>query len=267
MRVQAASTERTSACRDVGLSDERRAQAVSTTAVANAEKSALGADAMHTTMPLKKASFPGRGRWDASPCGRDEGEGAAVAPAAADATDRARACYAFFAARDASRARGLRLFDIVKPSSACYRLVGVVERPLGPRCRICHVQGGGMGASISGALGVALCRARRAQVAAVVPCPARGGAAGGALPGLARAAVETPPSPVEVGPSSSLREPASRPSWLVGPGGGMVLRLLSRHRNPPLVVPPVSSRGISSELSLSRGHPGWGTWKISACPE
>ena len=31
-----------------------------------------------------------------------------------------------------------------------------------------------------------------------------------------------------------------------------MLRLLSRHRNLPPVVPPVSSRGISSELSLSR---------------
>ena len=138
-----------------------------------------------------------------------------------------------------------------------------------------------MGAPVPVALGVALCQAR-------------GGAAGDAPPGLARAGVETPPSPVEVGPSSSLREPASRPFCLVGPGGGMVLRvlscrrnpppvsssslrepasrpfwlvdpgrgmvlrLLSRHRNPPPMVPPVSSRGISSELSLSRGHPGWG---------
>ena len=124
-----------------------------------------------------------------------------------------------------------------------------------------------MGAAVPEALGVALCRARRAQVAAVVPCRARGGAAFVAPQGLARAGAETPPSPVEVGPSSSLREPASRPSWLVGPGGGMVLRLLSRLRNPPPVVPPVSSRGISSELSLSRGHPAWGTWKTSACPE
>ena len=59
---------------------------------------------MHATMPLKKASFPGRGRWDATPCGRDEGKGAAVAPAAADTTDWARACCALFATRDASRA-------------------------------------------------------------------------------------------------------------------------------------------------------------------
>ena len=106
MRAQAASTERASTCHDAGLADVKRAQAVSTTtAVANAEEnSTLGADAMHATMPLKKASFPGRGRWDATPCGRDEGEGAAVAPVAADATDWARACFALFATRDASRA-------------------------------------------------------------------------------------------------------------------------------------------------------------------
>ena len=96
---------RTSACRDAGLSDGRRAHAASSTAVANAEeKYTLGADAMHATMPLKKASLPGRGRWDATPCGRDEGKGAAVSPAAADATDWARACCALFAIRNASRA-------------------------------------------------------------------------------------------------------------------------------------------------------------------
>ena len=37
------------------------------------EKSTLGADAMHATKPLKKASFPGRGRWDTTPCGRANG--------------------------------------------------------------------------------------------------------------------------------------------------------------------------------------------------
>ena len=45
-----------------------------------------------------------------------------------------------------------------------------------------------MGTPVPGALGVALCRARRAQVAAVVPCRARWGAAGGASPGLAKTA-------------------------------------------------------------------------------
>ena len=54
-------------------------------------------------------------------------------------------------------------------------MIGVHERPLGPRRRVCQIQGGGMGAPVPGALGVALCRARRAQVAAVVPCRARGG--------------------------------------------------------------------------------------------
>ena len=88
MRVPAASTERASTYHDAGLSDVRRAQAVSTIAVAIAEeKSFLGADAMHATMPLKKASFSGRGRWDATPCGRDEGKRTAVTPVAADVTD------------------------------------------------------------------------------------------------------------------------------------------------------------------------------------
>ena len=94
-----------------------------------------------------------------------------------------------------------------------------------------------------------------------------GGAAGGPPQGLARGGVETPPSRVEVGPSSSLREPASRPSCLVDPGDGIMVRVMARYRNQPPVVPPVSSRGNSRELSLSRGHPGWGAWNTSACPE
>ena len=62
MRVQADSTERTSAYYDAGFSDARRAQAIYTTAVANAEKSTLGDDATHATMSLKKAWFHGRDR-------------------------------------------------------------------------------------------------------------------------------------------------------------------------------------------------------------
>ena len=173
MRVQAAYTKRASACRDAGLSDERRAQAVSATAVANAEeKSTLCADAIHVTLPLKKM-FPGRGRWDATPCGRDEGEGVAVAPTAAH-----------FATRDATPRSGLRLLDIfVKPTLACYRPVGVVKRPLSPRRRICQVQGAGMSAPVLGALGATLCRARRAQVAAVVLCREWGGGSWWRSPG------------------------------------------------------------------------------------
>ena len=69
----------------------RRAIAVSTTAFANFEEnSTLGQDAMHSTRPLKKASCQGRGRcgrWDATPRGRVEDEGAAVASAAVDANE------------------------------------------------------------------------------------------------------------------------------------------------------------------------------------
>ena len=103
-----------------------------------------------------------------------------VAPAAADATGRARACCALSTTRNASHASGLRLLDIfVTSTSACFtpenRLVGVVERPLSPRRRICQIRGAGMGARVLRALRVALCRARRAQVAAVEHCRARGG--------------------------------------------------------------------------------------------
>ena len=88
MRAQAVSTERASACLDAGFPDVTRTEAVSTATVANAEeKSTLDADAMHAMVPSKKASLPGCGRWDATPCGRVEGEGFTVAPAAADATD------------------------------------------------------------------------------------------------------------------------------------------------------------------------------------
>ena len=105
MRAQAASTERASSCRDTGLSDVRRAEAVSTTSVANAEVNSTNRRRhMHATLPLKNTSSPGRGRRDATPCGRVEGEGAAVAPAAADATDWARTWYALSTTRDASRA-------------------------------------------------------------------------------------------------------------------------------------------------------------------
>ena len=83
----------------------RRAEAVSTTAVANAGESfSLGADAMHATLPMKKVGSPGRGRWVATPCGRVEGDGAVVVPAAADATDWARACCALSTTRDVSLA-------------------------------------------------------------------------------------------------------------------------------------------------------------------
>ena len=75
---------------------------------------------------------------------------------------------------------GLHLLDIfVNPTSACFtpenRLVGVVERPMDSRRCICQVRGAGVGTPVRGALGVALCRAWRAQVSAVVPCRARGG--------------------------------------------------------------------------------------------
>ena len=105
MQAQAASTSRASACRDAGLSGVRRAEAVHTTTVANTEEnSTLGADAMHATLPLKKASSPGRGRQDATPCVCVEYEGVAAAPAAHGETDCARVLCAHSAATDPSHA-------------------------------------------------------------------------------------------------------------------------------------------------------------------
>ena len=69
MRAQAASTERASACCDVGLSGVSRVEAVSTTAFANSkENSTLGSDTMFSTLPSEQKS-PARGRWDATSCG------------------------------------------------------------------------------------------------------------------------------------------------------------------------------------------------------
>ena len=139
---------------------------------------------MHATLPLKKASFPVRGRWDATACVCVEDEGASVAHAAADANDCAEVCCASITTMGASLLRmpshrGLHLLDIfVKPTSACFtpdnRLGGVVENPLGPRHRMYKVQGTGMGALVPGALGVALCRTQRAQLVVVAPCRAQG---------------------------------------------------------------------------------------------
>ena len=255
MRVQAAFTERASACRNAGLSGMRKAEAVSTTAVANAkENSTLDADAMHATLSLKKASSPGRGRSEATPCGRVEGKGVAVASAAADAADWARDWCALSTTRDVP---GAAVFACSISSSN--------RRRLASRWRIVWLTSS---------------RARWARAApyakskgpAWAPrspelCQSTKSPGDGAPPGLARAGVDPPPSPVEVGPPPSLRESVSQPSSLVGPGGGMVLRLLPRHWNPPPEVPSVSSRGISNELSLSRGYPVWGAWKTSACPE
>ena len=191
-----------------------------------------------------------------------------VAPAAHDATHWARVCCAYRllpATPPAQRsfpARYLRHINVEELSSGWRHRepAGPAQTPMpSPRGRHERPRPGSSG---GGALSSAV-----SQVAGVVPCRARGVEARGTPPGLARAGVETPRSPVEVGPSSSLRETASRPSRLVGPGGGMLSRHLSRHRNPLPVVPPVSSRRFSSEIRLSRGHPGWGAWKTSASPE
>ena len=67
-----------------------------------------------------------------------------------------------------------------------------------------------------------------------------GGDAGGTPPGLAIAGVEAPPSAVGVDPSSSLREPASRPSSVGGSGW--------RHIAPSPVLSPEPASGGSPRL-------------------
>ena len=71
------------------------------------------------------------------------------------------------------------LNDLIIPMSTCYtpayRLPGILQRSISPLRLRCQVRGADLGAPVLGALRVALCRSRRAQVAAVVLCRARGG--------------------------------------------------------------------------------------------
>lgn len=58
------------------LSDLRMAEDVSTSAFANSgANSSLDTEAMRATLPFPKAPFPGRGSWEATPCGRVETKG------------------------------------------------------------------------------------------------------------------------------------------------------------------------------------------------
>ena len=92
---------------------ERRTDGVFTTAVANYEEnSTLGSDAMHSMLLLKKASSPGRGRWDGTPYVRVEDEGGALAPGAANAT----------------LIKGRRPLILVLPSTPFVKLLGVRHR-------------------------------------------------------------------------------------------------------------------------------------------
>ena len=164
---------------------------------------------------------------------------------------------------------GLRLLDIfVKPTSACYRLVGVVERPLGPRRLIFQVQRSGMGAQVPGALGVALCQAQKPRLRRWCPVERGGGSccwwrSPGAGESWRRDAPESG------GGWSVFFYAGTGESTLLDGGSGWRYGAPSSVSSPEPAPggSPFSSRGISSDLSLSRGHPGWGAWKTLACPE
>ena len=104
-RAQTAPTEGSSALNDDHRSDVKRAVAAATTASArSAEDPTLGVVAMYWTLPIMKASSPGRDFWEATPSGR---AGGGVALAAVDIAERATAWRALSTARDASRAATL----------------------------------------------------------------------------------------------------------------------------------------------------------------
>ena len=266
MRVQAASTERASAHRDAGLFDVRRAQAVSATAVTNAEKSTLGADAMHATLPLEKASFPRHGRWDATPCGRDEGEGAAVASAAAGATDWAKARGALFATRDASRAlvfacsisssnRRRRAIVWLACSSARWARAAAYAKSKGrawaPRSR-----------ELWGWRSVERGEPRWRRWC---PVERRGGAAGGS-PGAGESWRRDAPE-FGRGWSVFFSARAGESTLLVGGSGWRYGAPYSVSSLEPASGGPPRLESRDLERALCRGHPDWGAWETSACPE
>eukprot|EP00904_Undaria_pinnatifida_P001807 jgi/Undpi1/11627/HiC_scaffold_34.g13922.m1 len=122
-------------------------------------------------MPLKKASFPGRGCWDATPGGRDEGKGAAVAPVAADATDDSRA--AVFACSISSSNRRRRAIVWLASPSARWARAAAYAKSKGRHGRP------GPGSSGGGALSSA-----ESPGGGGGALSSAGGAAGGAAPGL-----------------------------------------------------------------------------------
>ena len=149
-----------------------------------------------------RAESPGRGRWDATPCGRVEDEGAAVALATADETDWASTCCAPETppAQRSLPARYLRQTDVgvlhagISSGWRCWA-------PAGPAPLHMPSQRGRHGRSGPGSPGRGALPTVQSRDGGG-PClvESRGRAAAAAPPGLARADVETPPSSVVVGP-------------------------------------------------------------------
>ena len=139
LRAQAAPTERSSARINDSLSHERRAVAVVTPACANSVViSPLGVDAINSTLPSIKAASSGRDTSEVTPSGRAGGERGAVALAAADTAERARARRALSASPGRLPRSVLRQLDVLLMALSAYltpeygRMCDFV-RSLGPR--------------------------------------------------------------------------------------------------------------------------------------
>ena len=173
---------------------------------------------MHATLPLKKASFKGGGRWNPTPAGTSEAreprylqpqptqliERGLVAPSSLPGTPPVQR---------SSPARYLRQTKVgVLHAGVSGWTRPAPAGPAPPHMPISRGRHGhpGPGSSRCGA-----------QPSAESPeggggaLSSAGRPAGGVPPGLARAGVETPPRLVKVDPPFSLREPARRLSWWV----------------------------------------------------
>ena len=157
---------------------------------------------MHAVLPLKTVSFPGRDRWDAATCGHVKGEGPAIAPATSDATSWARPWCARSATKDASRAAVFACSILRQKDVGVLRAGGSSgwrrRAPVGPTPTHMPSSSGRRKRSDPGSSGGgAPRRAESSSGGGNGSLSSAGRPAGVAPPGLARAGVETPPSPVE----------------------------------------------------------------------
>ena len=157
---------------------------------------------MHAVLPLRKVSFPGRDRWDAATCGHVKGEGPAIAPSTADATSLARPWCALSATKDASRAAVFACSILRQTDVGVLRAGGSSgwrrRAPAGPTPTHMPSSSGRRERPDPGSSGGgARRRAESLGGGGDGSLSSAGRPAGVAPSGLARAGVETPPSPVE----------------------------------------------------------------------